>query len=83
MLHAETAANAGASTGCNPELTFAPAICSASERLLEENPDMPADFLERQRFFWDQRQRRIQALQEEASPNLMKLVACVGIRWLS
>ena len=49
------------------QFPFAPAICPASERILEDSPDVPGSFLERQRHFHDLRQRRLRLIQAEVS----------------
>lgn len=45
--------------------TFRPQINAASEQLLEDSLQVPANFYERQRFFYDIRQERLQRLQTE------------------
>ena len=42
--------------------TFAPAINRASERLLEDSTNLPADFQARQRFFAQQRKAHLQRI---------------------
>ncbi len=60
--------------GGNEELTFAPAICPASVRLLEDSAQMPGRFLQRQRFFYDLKQQRMRVLQAEVlSSRLLNL----------
>jgi hypothetical protein len=56
---------AGAAAPPGEEFSFAPAICPASERLLEDSAQLPAGFLQRQRHFHDLRQRRLRALQAQ------------------
>ena len=46
--------------------TFRPQINAASEQLLEDSLQVPANFYERQRFFYDIRQERLQRLQTES-----------------
>ena len=65
--------------GGNEELTFAPAICPASARLLEDSAQMPGRFLQRQRFFYDLKQQRMRVLQAEVlSSWLSNLIARLG-----
>lgn len=62
--------------GGNQELAFAPAICPASARLVEDSAQMPGRFLQRQRFFYDLKQQRIRVLQAEVlSSRLLILIA--------
>lgn len=46
--------------------TFSPHINPASEQLLEDSLQVPANFYERQRFFYEMRQERMQRLQAES-----------------
>ena len=46
--------------------TFAPQINPASEQLLEDSLQVPANFYERQRFFYEMRQERMQRLQADS-----------------
>ncbi|KAL3139243.1 hypothetical protein ABBQ32_006011 [Trebouxia sp. C0010 RCD-2024] len=46
--------------------TFTPHINPASEQLLEDSLQVPANFYERQRFFYEMRQERMQRLQAES-----------------
>ncbi|DBA71623.1 TPA: hypothetical protein ACH3X2_001084 [Trebouxia sp. C0005] len=48
------------------QCTFTPHINPASEQLLEDSLQVPANFYERQRFFYEMRQERMQRLQAEA-----------------
>ncbi len=48
------------------QCTFSPHINPASEQLLEDSLQVPANFYERQRFFYEMRQERMQRLQAEA-----------------
>ncbi len=48
------------------QCTFSPYINPASEQLLEDSLQVPANFYERQRFFYEMRQERMQRLQAEA-----------------
>ena len=46
--------------------TFSPHINPASEQLLEDSLQVPANFYERQRFFYEMRQERMQRLQADS-----------------
>lgn len=46
--------------------TFRPQINPASEQLLEDSLQVPANFYERQRFFYEMRQDKLQRLQTES-----------------
>lgn len=46
--------------------TFRPQINAASEQLLEDSLQVPANFYERQRFFYEMRQEKLQRLQTES-----------------
>lgn len=46
--------------------TFAPHINPASEQLLEDSLQVPANFYERQRFFYEMRQERMRRLQADS-----------------
>ena len=46
--------------------TFRPKINPASEQLLEDSLQVPANFYERQRFFYEMRQDKLQRLQTES-----------------
>ena len=46
--------------------TFRPQINPASEQLLEDSLQVPANFYERQRFFYEMRQEKLQRLQTES-----------------
>ena len=60
------------------QCTFSPRINPVSERLLEDSSSLPANFFERQRFFHEMREARLQQLQADSvSP------ACAGLQWLA
>ena len=48
------------------QFTFTPNINPASEQLLEDSLQVPANFYERQRFYYEIRQERMQRLQAES-----------------
>ena len=54
------------------QCTFSPHINPASEQLLEDSLQVPANFYERQRFFYEMRQERMQRLQADA----VSLLSC-------
>lgn len=55
--------------------TFTPHINPASEQLLEDSLQVPANFYERQRFFYEMRQERMQRLQAESvSPIILAVI---------
>lgn len=51
--------------------TFAPAINPASERLLEDSTNLPADFQARQRFFAQQRKAHLQRIAAQSVGHLL------------
>ena len=60
------------------QCTFSPRINPVSERLLEDSSSLPANFFERQRFFHEMREARLQQLQADSvSP------VCVCLQWLA
>ena len=59
------------------QFPFAPAICPASERILEDSLDVPGGFLERQRHFHDLRQRRLRLIQAEVSLSWAQCLGCI------
>ena len=58
------------------QCTFSPHINPASEQLLEDSLQVPANFYERQRFFYEMRQERMQCLQAEA----VSLLSCAYLK---
>lgn len=46
--------------------TFRPQMNPVSEQLLEDSLQVPANFYERQRFFYEMRQEKLQRLQTES-----------------
>lgn len=64
-MHTKAPAHAGVIEE-EAQCTFSPHINPASEQLLEDSLQVPANFYERQRFFYEMRQERMQRLQAEA-----------------